>query len=111
MYYCPFFIAGGLVLLAGSWFVSVQLRHEKHGLNFDYLNVHSYCRTIQILNYAIFFSFARLLLSNDIYSDYPRVYMAALIGLIAVMLLHWFLGTDIMKATLAHVSLPHRKNP
>merc|ERR1719440_1126596 len=108
MYFLPGFIVIGLVIFSCSFLVTRQLRNHDHKASLDYLSVHTYCRSIQLCLYCIFFSFARLLLSSDIFTDYPRVYLAAGIGFICTLLLCWFVAGEAMKATICMIVLPHK---
>merc|ERR1719440_526993 len=107
MYFLPGFIVIGLFIFSCSFIVTRQLRDHNHNAPLDFLTVHAYCRSIQLCLYCVFFSFARLLLSSDIFTDYPNVYLAAAIGFCATLLLCWFVAGEAMKATICMIILPH----
>merc|ERR1719387_551397 len=71
------------------------------------MSVHAYCRKIQLILYATFYSFTRLIFSSDIFLDYPQWYTVALIGLFLTLLLAYFCAGEIMKATMCALVLPH----
>jgi len=108
MYFLPVFIAAGLLLFSCSYFISLALRSHTHTIPLDHLTIHSYCRAIQLCLYCIFFSFSRLLLSNDIFTDYPNVYLASVIGVLVVLLLGWLVAGNVMKSTICQLALPHK---
>jgi hypothetical protein len=112
MFFLPVFVLMGFGFLAIGFFLSKRFIKLAMDTNHDevskYVTVHSYCRSIQIVLYCVFFSFARLLLSNDIYTGYPKVYIAALLGLIAFLgLLAMFAGEVLKEATCALILVPH----
>jgi len=107
MYFLPVFIVLGVFIFACSYLVSRSLRYHDHKQPLEHLTVHAYCRSIQLVLYAVFFSFSRLILSHDIFTDYPRVYLAALVGFLVAMFLAWVVAGEIMKATILAVILPH----
>lgn len=112
MFFLPLFVVIGLIMFAASYFVSKYFRalsdNDDHNTPTVWVTVHSYCRAIQIMLYCLFFSFSRLLLSNDIFELYPMVYLSALIGLAAVIgLLVVFAGRMIKEAVCALILPPH----
>lgn len=107
MYFLPFFLIVGFGLFAAGYLIGRQLRHDDHTFPPWVTKMHGYCRKVQIAFYCIFFSFSRLLLSNDIYMDYPRVYLAAFLGLLLMLLLCWVVLPGLIKATIILSSLPH----
>jgi len=115
MYFLPLFVAIGFVLFIVGFYAGYRLRKSSkdhdHDKPLKFVNVHSYCRAIQIVMYCVFFSFSRLLLSNDIFTDYPKVYLAAALGLAFILLLAWFMAGEIMKETLCAIVLPPQIDP
>jgi len=107
MFFLPIFIVVGLLLFCCSYLVTRRLRDHNHNLPLDHLTVHHYCRSIQMTLYCVFFSLARLLLSSDIFTDYPKVYLASFIGLVVTLLLAYFVAGEIMKSTICAIVLPH----
>jgi len=107
MYFLPIFIVFGLAFFGCSYFVSRALRNHNHDMPLDQLTVHHYCRSIQMCLYCVFFSFSRLLLSADIFTDYPKVYLSAVIGLLIALLLGKWVAGELMKATICAIVLPH----
>jgi hypothetical protein len=107
MYFLPIFIVLGIVIFSCSYIVSRTLRDNNHKHNLDSITVHAYCRSVQLVMYAIFFSFARLVLSSDIFIDYPRVYLSALVGLVVTLFLCWFMAGEVIKETVISLVLPH----
>jgi len=107
MYFLPIFIVFGLLLFIVGYFVARGLRHHDHEHDLKSFTVHTYCRMIQISLYCIFFSFARLLLSSDIFTDYPKVYLSSFIGLLVIIFLAWIISGEVMKATILALVLPH----
>jgi hypothetical protein len=112
MFFLPVFVAFGSLFLAIGFVISkhyIKLaRDTSHDEVSKYVTVHSYCRSIQIVMYCIFFSFARLILSNDVFTNFPKVYIAALVGLIAFLgILAMFAGEVLKEATCALILVPH----
>lgn len=110
MYFLPAFIVIGLVMFVASYLVSRYFlalsKNDDHNTPAKWVTVHSYCRAIQIVLYCVFFSFSRLLLSNDIFTFYPLVYMSALFGLAVVLLLLVTFAGRVMKETVCALILP-----
>jgi hypothetical protein len=107
MYFLPVFIVLGVLMFACSYFLSKTLRSNTHEHDLDFLTIHAYCRAVQLILYAVFYSFTRLLLSSDIFLDYPKVYMSAFIGLLLTLLLGYLFSGELMKATICSICLPH----
>lgn len=109
MYFLPGFLVIGLVLFICGYFVS---RHFRKMASRDdsyaarEVTVYSYCRAIQVALYCIFFSFARLLLSNDIFEFYPRVYFASVLGLLVTLGLVIWVAGECIKETVCALTLP-----
>jgi len=110
MYFLPAFIVIGLVMFVASYLVSRYFRalseNDDHNTPAKWVTVHSYCRAIQIILYCIFFSFSRLLLSNDIFVFYPMVYISALIALAVVILVLVTFAARVIKETVCALILP-----
>jgi hypothetical protein len=110
MYFLPFFLIACFTFAGIGFYVGHHMRKNArkhdHDKPLEWCNMHFYCRGIQIGFYAIFFSFVRLLLSNDIWSDYPRVYIAAAIGLLLTLLLAKWASGEVMKETLCGIVFP-----
>lgn len=110
MYFLPVFVAIGFVVFLGGFFVGHRIRSMSRDHDHDkpskYVTVHSYCRAIQIVMYFIFFSFSRLLLSNDIFTNYPKVYLSALVSLLVLLFLAKYVVGEIMKETICGIVLP-----
>jgi hypothetical protein len=110
MYFLPIFIVAGFLLFGVAFAIGFQLRRRasdhSHDQPLHFLTLHAYCRSIQIVLYCVFFSFARLLLSFDIFSDYPKVYLASAIGLLLTLLLCCWAAGEIMKETICAIVLP-----
>jgi hypothetical protein len=110
MYFLPIFVVMGFVMFLTCFLISRHLRGRSKGEKKEepltYLTVHSYCRSVQIVLYCVFFGFARLLLSNDIFTDYPRVYLAAFLGLVLTILCSWFVAGEVMKETICAIVIP-----
>jgi len=110
MYFLPGFLVIGGILFVASYFVCRHFRalsdNDDHNTPAKYVSVHSYCRAIQIMLYTVFFSFSRLLLSNDIFEFYPMVYLAALVSLAIVMVVLVVFGGQAMKETTCALILP-----
>jgi len=114
MYFLPGFAFVGFVLFimgyaASRYFRSLADRddHKTHST----VTVHGFCRCVQILLYCLFFSFARLLLSNDIFEFYTTIYLAALIGLLAILILLGLFGGEVIKETTCSLILPPHLPP
>jgi len=107
MYFLPVFIVIGILLFVIGYFLARDLRNHDHVQDLKNITVHTYCRMIQICLYCVFFSFSRLLLSSDIFTDYPKVYMCSFFGLLIVMFMAWWVAGEIMKATICAIVLPH----
>jgi len=114
MYFLPIFIVIGFSVLVGGFLMGRNLRRQSRDHDHDkpltWVTVHSYCRAIQIALYCVFFSFSRLLLSNDIFTDYPKVYLAAFVGLVIILFLAWLCGGEIIKETICAIVLPPQIN-
>jgi len=110
MYFLPLFVVIGLIMFIASYFVSRHFRalsdNDDHNSPTKWVTLHSYCRAIQIMLYCLFFSFSRLLLSNDIFEFYPMVYLSALIGLVAVIVLLVLFAGRVIKETVCALILP-----
>jgi len=107
MYFLPVFIIVGFLLFVGAFVISRDLRNHNHSQPLGYITVHNYCRSIQIILYCVFFSFSRLLLSKDIFTDFPKVYLAATIGIVITLLLCCSVLNEVMKSTICAIALPH----
>lgn len=110
MYFLPGFLVVGLVLFTIGYLTARHFRKladdDTHNAEAKWVNIHSYCRCIQICLYCIFFSFSRLLLSNDIFTFYPKVYVSALLGLILLLMLLFFFAGEALKETACALVLP-----
>jgi len=110
MYFLPWFVALGFLIFICGYAVSRYFRmlsdRDSHKVEAKYVTVHSFCRCVQILLYCLFFSFSRLLLSNDIFESYTAIYISALIGLIVIMALLAVFAAEIMKETVCALILP-----
>jgi hypothetical protein len=110
MYFLPIFLVAGFLLFAVGFVIGAQLRKRAHNHDHDQplhlLTTHFYCRSVQIVLYCVFFSFSRLLLSADIFMDYPRVYLASVIGLLLTLIFCCFVAGEIIKETLCAIVLP-----
>jgi hypothetical protein len=112
MYFLPGFLGMGILVFVVGFFVSRYMRrlseNDDHNTAAKWMTVRSYCRTIQVCLYCLFFSFCRLLLSNDIYEFYPKIYFAALLALlITLLLVVVFTGEVIKETTCALILPPH----
>jgi len=112
MYFLPGFTTIGFLLFIGCYFVARHFRHlsnrDDHTTPSKYVTAHSFCRAIQVTLYCLFYSFSRLLLSNDIFEFYVVVYLAAAIGLAVVLgLLAVFAGQLVKQTTCALILPPH----
>jgi len=112
MFFLPPFVIIGIVFLVMGLLISKHYTRLSLDTNHDkvskYVTVHSYCRAIQVILYCVFFSFSRLLLSNDIYTGYPKVYFGALLGVICFLALLAMFGGEVLKeATCALILVPH----
>lgn len=110
MYFLPGFVVLGFAMFIASYFVSRHFRalseKDDHNTPAKYVTVHSYCRAIQVMLYCVFFSFSRLLLSNDIFEFYPMVYISALLGLAVCMALLMVFAGRLIKETVCALILP-----
>jgi hypothetical protein len=114
MYFLPIFVSLGFVFFAVAFAVGYQLMrhardHEKDQ-PLKILTLRFYCRSIQMVLYCVFFSFSRLLLSNDIWTDYPSVYLGAAIGLLVTLFIAWYACGHLMKYTICAMVLPPQIN-
>jgi len=67
---------------------------------------------VQIVLYCIFYSFARLLISADIFVNYPSVYLSALFTLVIIMCLLALFGASYEGDNLRiDASSPHFQQP
>jgi len=112
MYFLPGFLVLGVALFTAGYFVTRHFRKlsdtDDHTTESKYITVHSYCRAIQIMLYCVLFSFSRLLLSNDIFEFYPRVYISAVLGLtVTLVVLALVAGEAIKDTTCALILPPH----
>mmetsp|Transcript_36005 Transcript_36005/g.57520 ORF Transcript_36005/g.57520 Transcript_36005/m.57520 type:complete len:967 (+) Transcript_36005:90-2990(+) len=115
MYLLPPFVVISVVILVSGYILSrhyVGLSEDpEHDLESKFVTVHNYCRAIQIILYCMFYSFARLLLSTDIFEHYPSVYLSALLVLVLVLVTLAVCGGPVMKeATCALILPPHISN-
>jgi len=110
MYFLPGFLIIGAILFIASYFVCRHFRaladKDDHNTPAKYVSVHSYCRAIQIMLYCLFFSFSRLLLSNDIFEFYPMVYVTACVSLAIVLIVLAVIAGQSMKETCCALILP-----
>jgi len=110
MYFLPGFVTLGLILFFVLFLVSRYMRMladtDDHKKSAQFVTVHSFCRAVQILLYCSFFSFSRLLLSNDIFETWPQIYISALVGLAIIMLLLWACAGHVLKQTTCALILP-----
>jgi len=110
MYFLPGFVAVCFLVFVLGYAVSIYFRklsdNEDHKAHSKWVTTHSFCRTLQIMLYCLFYSFSRLLLSNDIFDSYPRVYLSSLIGLLVIMLLLYFFAGEVIKETTCALILP-----
>lgn len=110
MYFLPAFLALALVFFLALFFVSKYLMMlsdtDDQKSATQIMTVHSFCRTVQILLYCSFFSFSRLLLSNDIFESWPQIYILALVGLSIMMLLLWVFAGHVLKEACCALILP-----
>merc|ERR1719313_1306812 len=109
MYFLPWFIVAAVVLFALGWVVSKYFRQladtDSHKVQTS-CTVRHYCRTVQILLYCVFFSFSRLLLSNDIFEYYTKIYLAACAGLLVMLILLALFAGEVIKETACALNLP-----
>jgi len=110
MYFLPGFVFVGFLLFIVGYLVAGHFRKladdDDHNTSAKYVTIYSYCRCIQICLYCLFFSFARLLLSNDIYEFYPNVYFSSVIGLALIIVFLSLLAGEIIKETACALILP-----
>jgi len=110
MYFLPGFLVVGLVVFVLGYLLALHFRKladvDDHKTPAKYITVHSYCRCVQIVLYCIFFSFSRLLLSNDIFEFYPRVYFTAVIGLLVLFTLLVLFAGEMTKEISCSLILP-----
>lgn len=115
MYFLPGFVVLGLIIFAFGYGVSWYFRNLADDDNYKvfhaqthshYVTLHSFCRAVQILLYCLFFSFARLLLSNDIFEYYAMIYIASLVGLVIILILLWAFAGEVIKETACALMLP-----
>lgn len=110
MYLLPPFVMIGIITLVSGYFLSrhyIGLSEDPdHDLESKNVTVHNYCRAVQVILYCMFYSFARLLLSTDIFEHYPSVYFSALIVLLLVLLTLAAFGGQVMKETTCALILP-----
>merc|ERR1719424_574704 len=110
MYFLPGFVTIAFLLfisfhLVSKYFVRLSDKDD-HTHHSKWVTVHSFCRTVQIVMYCLFYSFSRLLLSPDIFEFYPKTYLAACIGIVVILgLIHLFAG-HILKETVCALALP-----
>jgi hypothetical protein len=112
MYFLPGFILIGILLLTGGYLVSKRFIRLAEDLDYHaasrFVTVSTYCRSLQIIMYCVFYSFARLLLSFDIFTYYPYVYFSALFGFVCVVCLLAFCSGEMIKGAVCALSLvPH----
>jgi hypothetical protein len=112
MYFLPFFVVFGFLILGSGFFISKHFIKLSEDMTVDreskYVTITTYCRAVQIIAYCIFYSFARLLLSQDIFTHYPRTYIAALISLVVVFAFLGSLGGELVKEATCGLSfIPH----
>jgi len=102
-------VVGLLVFIVG-YVTSLYLRrislNDDHNEEMRSVTHHRFCRAVQILLYCLFFSFARLLLSNDIFEDYAVIYLSGVVGLIIVLLLLVLFAGEVLKETALALMLP-----
>jgi len=110
MYFLPGFVAIGMVMFLFGAVISWRYRalsdDPDYKAHSKMVTVHSFCRAMQILYYCLFYSFSRLLLSNDIFESYPMVYFAALVGLVLILVMCAFFAGDMIKETTCALILP-----
>jgi hypothetical protein len=115
MFFLPPFVIIGFIILTAGYFVSrhyISLSEDpKHDTEAKYVNIYNYCRAVQVILYCMFYSFARLLLSGDIFVHYPGVYFGALITLLLVLLILGLFGGKVMKETTCALILPPHVSP
>jgi hypothetical protein len=110
MYFLPGFTLLGIVTFVFGYFASRHFArmadNDNHTVEEKYVTLRTYTRAVQIVLYCIFFSYVRLLLSNDIFMDYPMTYLAALVGLLAVVLALALFSGKVIKETACALMLP-----
>lgn len=110
MYFLPGLTVLGFLFFLISHFVSRYFRRllgkDDHNAPAKYVTIHSFCRSIQIMLYCIFYSFSRLLLSNDTFTFYPMVYIMALASLVIVLVLLGAFAGQVIKETVCALILP-----
>jgi len=110
MYFLPGFVGLGFLIFVCGYAVSryflMLSDTDDHKVESKYVTVKGFCRSVQILLYCLFFSFSRLLLSNDIFESYTVIYISALIGLIVIMALLAVFAADVIKETTCALILP-----
>lgn len=114
MFFLPFFLAIVLCIGFGGWLISQFFKsekgdhkdHDEYKFLFKIVSNHSCCRAIQIVLYCVFFSFSRLLLSNDIFEFYPMTYLITLLGLALLMILLRAFAGEVVKELVCSLSLP-----
>jgi hypothetical protein len=110
MYLLPPFVITGIIILLSGYFLSRHYISLSEDLDHDreskFVTSHNYCRAIQVILYCMFYSFARLLLSTDIFEHYPNVYLSALLVLLLILLALAVVGGEVMKAATCALILP-----
>lgn len=110
MYLLPPFVLLGILILVSGYALSKHFLSLSEDLDHDAeatcVTVHNFCRTVQIVLYCIFYGFARLLISADIFVNYPLVYLSALVTLILILFSLAVFGGQIMKETTCALMLP-----
>lgn len=114
MYFLPGFAVIGFIIFAVGYAASRYFRsladtddHKTHTT----VTVRGFCRCVQILLYCLFFSFARLLLSNDIFEFFTAIYLSALAGLLVILLCLGLFGGEVIKETTCSLLLPPHLPP
>jgi len=112
MYFLPAFVFIGFVIFGSGFFLSKHyinlsedMNHEKES---KYITINTYCRAVQMAVYCIFYSFGRLIFSLDIFTHYPRTYLAACVSLVCVFALLAILGGELLKEMMCGLCFyPH----
>jgi len=110
MYLLAPFCVLAMVLVAIGWLLTRYARyaeaHDKDVRKVPWLTVHGFTRGLQVVLYWIFYSFSRLLLSDDIWRHYSQCGIAAVCALTVFMVFLYAVAADVMKQTVCVLMLP-----
>jgi len=116
MFFLPFLLGIGLCAGVGGWLISQLFKrvsekdddkdHDEYKFLAKLVSTHSCCRAVQIVLYSVFFSYSRLLLSNDIFEFYPMTYLFAVLSLAVLMILLKVFAGEVIKELVCSRSLP-----